>query len=47
SIRRIMIKLENSISMQKARAFLRYCQSELMKDSRYNALVMYYDIDPL
>lgn len=47
NIRRIMIKLENGISLQKVREFLRYCQSELMKDKRYSSLTMYYDVDPL
>lgn len=46
NIRRIMIKIENGLSMQKVRQFLRYCQSELMKDKRYAALMMYYDVDP-
>lgn len=47
NIRRIMIKLENGISLQKVREYLRYCQSELMKDKRYSSLVMYYDADPM
>lgn len=46
NIRRIMIKIENGVSMQKVREFLRYCQSELMKDKRYSSLMMYYDVDP-
>lgn len=46
NIRRIMIKIENGVSMQKVRGFLRYCQSELMKDKRYSSLMMYYDVDP-
>jgi len=46
NIRRIMIKLENGISMQKVREYLRYCQAELMKDKRYSSLTMYYDVDP-
>lgn len=46
NIRRIMIKIENGVSMQKVREFLRYCQTELMKDKRYASLMMYYDVDP-
>ena len=46
NIRRIMIKLESGVSMQKVRDFLRYCQSELLKDKRYASLMMYYDVDP-
>lgn len=46
NIRRIMIKIENGVSMQKVREFLRYCQKELMKDKRYSSLMMYYDVDP-
>lgn len=46
NIRRIMIKLESGISLQKVREYLRYCQVELMKDKRYSSLVTYYDVDP-
>lgn len=47
NIRRIMIKIENGVNMQSVRQFLRYCQTELMKDKRYTSLMMYYDVDPL
>ncbi|MCQ2243142.1 MAG: primosomal protein N' [Bacteroidaceae bacterium] len=47
NIRRIMIKIENGLNMQSVRQFLRYCQTELMKDKRYTSLMMYYDVDPL
>ena len=45
NIRRIMVKLENGISQQKVRQFLRYCQEELLKDKRYSGMMMYYDVD--
>jgi primosomal protein N' (replication factor Y) len=47
SIRKIMLKLENGIDHKKVREYLRQIQSELLKDSRYAALQVYYDVDPL
>lgn len=45
-IRKIVIKLENTINLAKARFYLRQAQSELLKDKRFTTLVVYYDVDP-
>ena len=47
SIRKIMIKLENGIDFGKVRLCLRQQQELMLKDKRYGALQMYYDVDPL
>ena len=47
NIRKIVIKLENKIDLAKVRACLRQQQSELLKDKRYGALQVYYDVDPV
>ena len=46
-IRKIVLKLENGIDHKKVREYLRMVQSALLKDSRYGALQVYYDVDPL
>ena len=47
SIRKIMIKLETGIDFGKVRLCLRQQQELMLKDKRYGALQMYYDVDPL
>lgn len=47
SIRKIMVKLENSIDMPKARACLRQQQGQMLLDKHYATLQVYYDVDPL
>lgn len=47
SIRKIVIKLENTIDFQRVRDYLRYAQECMLKDPRYGALQIYYDVDPL
>ena len=47
NIRKIVIKLENQIDLAKVRLCLKQQQTELMKDKRYGALQVYYDVDPL
>lgn len=47
NIRKIVLKLENNISMKQVREYLRSLQSQLVKNSRYGALQVYYDVDPL
>ena len=47
NIRKIVIKLENSIDFAKVRLCLRQQQTQLLKDKRYATLQMYYDVDPL
>lgn len=45
-IRKIMLKLEPGIDMQKVRQCLRYAQQQLEADKRYSSLQIYYDVDP-
>lgn len=47
SIRKILIKLENGISLPRVRECLRSRQSVLMQNRRYATLETYYDVDPL
>ena len=47
NIRKIMIKLENGIDIQKVRQYLRKAHSEIMNDKRFKSLVIYYDVDPM
>ena len=47
NIRKIVIKLENSIDLARVRLCLRQQQLSLMQDKRYATLLMYYDVDPL
>lgn len=46
-IRKIVIKLENGIDLKKVREYLKYAQDQMLKDSRYGALQIYYDMDPM
>ena len=46
-IRKIVLKLENGIDHKKVREYLHAMQSQLLKDSRYGALQIYYDVDPV
>ena len=47
NIRKIVIKLENQIDLTKVREYLRYAQERMLKDPRYGALQIYFDVDPL
>ena len=47
NIRKIVIKLENGIDQKKVRQYLTYAQERMLKDPRYGALQIYYDVDPL
>ena len=46
-IRKLVVKLENGISLERAREYLRLAQRQMMQDKRYAALQIYYDVDPL
>lgn len=46
-IRKIVVKLENGIDMQRVRDCLRQVQRQMAEDSRYGAVQVYYDVDPL
>ena len=47
NIRKIMIKLENGIDIQKVRQYLRKAHSDIMNDKQFKSLVIYYDVDPM
>ena len=47
SIRKIVLKLENGIDYPRVRQYLRGALEAMMKDKRYGALQVYYDVDPL
>ena len=46
-IRKIVLKVENNVSMNSMRKHLREAQIQLLADSRYSSLLVYYDVDPL
>ncbi len=45
-IRKLVLKLENSLDYRRVRQSLRQVQQALMKDRRYSTLQVYYDVDP-
>lgn len=47
SIRKIVLKLETGIDYPRVRQYLRGALEAMMKDKRYGALQVYYDVDPL
>lgn len=47
SIRKVVLKLENGIDLPRVRRYLRGVLDAMMKDKRYGALQVYYDVDPL
>ena len=47
NIRKLVLKLENGIDMQKVREYLLLAQSQMLADKRYSSLQVYYDVDPL
>ena len=46
-IRKIVLKVENSLSQYKVNEVLRNIQQAYCEQPRYRSIVMYYDIDPL
>lgn len=46
-IRKIMLKLENGIDYKLAKQYLRSIRDSMMKEKRYGALTIYFDVDPL
>ena len=46
NIRKVMLKLETGIQLKLAKQYLCKAQTDMLKDSRYGALVVYYDVDP-
>ncbi len=47
NLRKIVLKLENKINLTQVRIYLRQAQQAVLKDKRYGAVVIYYDVDPL
>ena len=47
NIRKIVLKLENGIDMKRVREYLNLAQEKLLKETRYNSLQIYFDVDPL
>ena len=47
NIRKIVLKLENGIDMRRVREYLNLAQEKLLKETRYNSLQIYFDVDPL
>ncbi len=47
NIRKIVIKLEPSLDYKKIREYLYYAQGLMLKDPRYGALHIYFDVDPM
>lgn len=47
NIRKIVLKLENGLPLDKVRAYLKEAQRLTLQDKRYASVVIYYDVDPL
>ena len=47
NIRKIVLKLENGIDLKRVREYLLMAQRQMLQDTRYNSLQVYYDVDPL
>ena len=47
NIRKIVLKLENGIDLKRVREYLLIAQRQMLQDTRYNSLQVYYDVDPL
>ena len=47
SIRKIVLKLEPGLNLSQVRQYLHLTEQQVMQDKRYNALQVYYDVDPL
>ena len=46
-IRKLVLKLENSLDTWKVRHYLALARQQLLADKRYAALQVYFDVDPL
>jgi primosomal protein N' (replication factor Y) len=47
SIRKLVLKFENALDMNRVRQYLRMAQQQMASDKRYASLQVYYDVDPL
>lgn len=46
-IRKIVLKVEHTAPMARARELLLRIQREMLEDDRFRSLIVYYDVDPL
>ncbi len=46
SIRKIVLKLENGIDLEKVREYLNFAQGQMLRDPRYGGLQVHFDVDP-
>ena len=46
-IRKLVLKLENTLDTRKVRQYLTLAQQQMLQDKRYATLQVYYDVDPL
>jgi len=47
SIRKLVLKLEPGLNLAQVRQYLYITEEQVMQDKRYNALQVYFDVDPL
>lgn len=47
SIRKLVLKLENTLNLADVRRYLALAQRQMLQDKRYSSLQIYYDVDPL
>ena len=47
SIRKLVLKLENTLNLSEVRRYLALAQQQMLQDKRYASLQIYYDVDPL
>ena len=45
-IRKLMLKLENNLSITSTRTAIKQAVATMMQDARYKSLLVYYDVDP-
>ena len=46
-IKKIMIKVETKLSAKAVRQWLRHIQAEMLQDTRFKQMQVYYDVDPM
>lgn len=46
-IKKIVIKIEQQLSMSKVREYLHQVQRAIIEDERFKSLMVYYDVDPM
>ena len=47
AIRKMVIKLENGIDLQRVRDYLHKAQEQVQQEKRYSAVQIFYDVDPI